>query len=215
MVCTRQKRTQAEQNPPAPDLAEEVAGLRGQIAAQAEESRQLRELLTQLIQGQQVGGAPPPQAVPAQAAQPEQPAERVEPQEPVRGDMGYREMVPREPLYVRFKRMAPPEFDGSTYPLEAEEWLASIQTVFEFMELTDREKIQCAAFVLKKDARYWWESVCARRNVRQMLWDEFLWEFNHKYYNLEALKTQQNEFNNLKQGDQTVVEACRRFDQLA
>ena len=80
--------------------------------------------------------------------------------------------------------MAPPNFDGSTDPLEAEEWLASIQTVFEFMELTDREKIQCAAFVLKKDARYWWESVCARRNVRHMLWDEFLWEFNHKYYNL-------------------------------
>ena len=89
MVRTRSERTQAEQNPPAPDLAEEVAGLRGQIAAQAEESRQLRELLTQLIQGQQVGGAPPPQAVPAQAAQPEQPAERVEPQEPVRGEMGY------------------------------------------------------------------------------------------------------------------------------
>ena len=41
MVRTRQKRTQAEQNPPAPDLAEEVAGLMGQIAAQAEESRQL------------------------------------------------------------------------------------------------------------------------------------------------------------------------------
>ncbi|XP_024024969.1 uncharacterized protein LOC112092625 isoform X2 [Morus notabilis] len=140
MVRTRPKRTQAEQIPPAPDVAEEVAGLRGQIAAQAEESRQLRELLTQLIQGQQVGGAPPPQAVPAQAAQSEQPAERVEPQEPVRGEMGHREMIPREPLYVKFKRMVPPEFDGLTDPLEAEEWLASIQTVFEFMKLTDREK---------------------------------------------------------------------------
>ncbi|XP_024025082.1 uncharacterized protein LOC112092666 [Morus notabilis] len=135
-----------------------------------------------VTKGHQVGGAPPPQAVPAQTAQPEQPPERVERQEPVRGEMGHRVMVPREPLYVRFKKMSPPEFDGSTDPLEAEEWLASIQRVFKFMKLTDREKIQCDAFVLKKDARYWWESVCARRNVRQMLWDEFLWEFNRNWF---------------------------------
>ena len=48
-----------------------------------------------------------------------------------------------------------------------------------------------------------------------MTWNEFLGEFNAKYYDTVGLRAQQNEFNNLKQGDMTVMEACRKFDRLA
>ena len=118
------------------------------------------------------------------------------------------EMVPQampianqEPLYVRFCRMKPPEFEGSTDPLEAEEWLTSLQTILDFMNLTEQEKVLCASYVLKKDARYWWETVVIRRNVTMMTWNEFLGEFNAKYYDTVGLRAQQNELNNLKQGD--------------
>ncbi|KAL5554939.1 hypothetical protein UlMin_037175 [Ulmus minor] len=48
-----------------------------------------------------------------------------------------------------------------------------------------------------------------------MTWDEFIVEFNQKYYNRMAMRAQQNEFINIKQGSMSVTEAVRKFDQLA
>ena len=50
--------------------------------------------------------------------------------------------------------MKPPSFEGSTNPLDAKEWLYLMETILDFMEL-NREKIICAAYLLKKEARYW------------------------------------------------------------
>ena len=63
--------------------------------------------------------------------------------------------IRQEPLYERFGRMKPASFEGSTDPLEAEEWLSSIETILDFMELSDRERVLCASYMLKKDARHW------------------------------------------------------------
>lgn len=48
-----------------------------------------------------------------------------------------------------------------------------------------------------------------------MTWNDFVGEFNHKYYNSTTLRDQQNEFLNLKQGNMTVVEVIQKFEQLA
>ncbi|KAL5560671.1 hypothetical protein UlMin_036882 [Ulmus minor] len=111
--------------------------------------------------------------------------------------------------------MKPAEFVGSSDPLEAEEWLSSIVTILEFMELSDREKVICASYMLRKDARYWWESVKLRKNVHTMTWGEFVGEFNQKYYNQAAMREKQKEFLILKQGNMTVIEAVTKFEQLA
>ena len=186
------------------DLAATIANLQARLEAQENENRNLRAQLEQRDQEQERRRAPPVQPTP----QPEPAA--------------MPEMVPQampianqEPLYVRFRRMKPPEFEGSTDPLEAEEWLTSLQMILDFMNLTEQEKVLCASYVLKKDARYWWETVVIRRNVAMMTWNEFLGEFNAKYYDTVGFRAQQNEFNNLKQGDMTVMEACHKFDRLA
>ena len=59
----------------------------------------------------------------------------------------------RETLYIRFSKLKPKEFKGTTDPYEAEDWLHSTQAILEAMELSDREKIQCATCMLKKEAR--------------------------------------------------------------
>ncbi|KAL5545187.1 hypothetical protein UlMin_008971 [Ulmus minor] len=61
-------------------------------------------------------------------------------------------VIRQEPLYERFRRMKPDEFEGSSDPLVAEEWISSIQTILDFMHLNEREKVLCATYVLKKDA---------------------------------------------------------------
>ena len=62
--------------------------------------------------------------------------------------------------------MKPPLFEGSINPLDAEEWLSTMETILDFMELNDDEKIICVAYVLRKEARYWWDAVKTRRNIR-------------------------------------------------
>ncbi|GMN30211.1 hypothetical protein TIFTF001_041417 [Ficus carica] len=86
-----------------------------------------------------------------------------------------------EPLYLRFKRMKPKEFNGSTDPLVAQGWLKSIELVLNFMDLTDNEKVKCASYCLMDDARIW------------------------EHY---------DEFNNFRQGNLSVTEDVKRFNQL-
>ena len=86
-------------------------------------------------------------------------------------------------LYERFRRARAPEFEGSYDPLVADEWLAQMERIFNFMGLTDFEKVKCASFVLMKEARYWWDTVAQRKDVRQMAWAEFMEEFKEKYFN--------------------------------
>ena len=111
--------------------------------------------------------------------------------------------------------MKPPSFEGSTNPLDVEEWLSTMESILDFMELKDDEKIVCAAYVLRKEARYWWEAVKTRRNVQEMTWADFVYEFNKKVFNPTALSAQQTEFLNFKQDNMTVAEAVRKFERLA
>ena len=65
-------------------------------------------------------------------------------------------------LYHEFRRMKAPEFEGSTNPIEADNWLIDLQVVRNFLGLNDQERVLCASFMLKKDARLWWETVQIR-----------------------------------------------------
>ncbi|GMN30537.1 hypothetical protein TIFTF001_041475 [Ficus carica] len=118
-------------------------------------------------------------------------------------------------LYERFRRMKAPEFEGLTDPVAADNWLIDIQVILDFMRLTEQEKVLCASFALKKDARHWWTTVQMHRDVMAMSWQDFITEFRAMYYNAEILAVQQDEFTSLQQGSMTVMEAVQKFEQLA
>ncbi|XP_062093931.1 uncharacterized protein LOC133799942 [Humulus lupulus] len=83
------------------------------------------------------------------------------------------------------------------------------------MQLSDREKVSCAAHTLKKDAKIWWEVVKQTREVNQMTWAEFELVFDEKFYNEAVLTAKVSEFTKLQQGNLLVAEYVRTFDQLA
>ncbi|GMN47059.1 hypothetical protein TIFTF001_016238 [Ficus carica] len=98
-------------------------------------------------------------------------------------------LVREDLLYERFRRMKVPEFEGPTNPIAADNWLIDIQVILDFMRPTKQEKVLCASFALKKDARHWWMTVQMRRDVTLMSWQDF--------------------------GSMTVIEAVKKFEQLA
>ncbi|XP_060969266.1 uncharacterized protein LOC133036664 [Cannabis sativa] len=120
-----------------------------------------------------------------------------------------------EPVYERFRKQQPPIFNGSSDSLEAEEWLRSVESILEYMDLNDRERVSCAASLLKKDARIWWEVVRQSRNITTMTWLDFVDVFNRKYYSAAILAAKEDEFMNLRQNNLTVTEYARQFDRLA
>ena len=56
-------------------------------------------------------------------------------------------------------KLNPPEFMGTTDPLVVEKWLKKLDTIFEVMEVTKEQKLSLATFMLKGEARNWWEAM--------------------------------------------------------
>ena len=118
----------------------------------------------------------------------------------------------REYLCERLCKMKPPLFEGTTNHLKVEDWLSTMETILDFMELRDEEKITCAVYVLRKEARYWWDAVKSRRVVQAMTWADVVYEFNKKFFNPTALSAQQTEFLNFKQDNMLVDNAVRKLE---
>ncbi|GMN35317.1 hypothetical protein TIFTF001_048444 [Ficus carica] len=207
-------------NRPVPDLATVVANLQRQLLEQQQETNRLREQIAQMNQRPQVDEVPPPvhQAPLAYQVPPlVPPVPEVQPEIPMAPVGGQVNVQPvrEDLLYERFRRMKAPEFEGPTDPIAADNWLIDIQVILDFMRLTEQEKVLCASFALRKDARHWWMTVQMRQDVLAMDRQDFVTEFRAMYYNAEILAAQQDEFTSLQQGSMTVMEAVQKFEQLA
>ncbi|GMN21378.1 hypothetical protein TIFTF001_048868 [Ficus carica] len=146
------------------DLAAQLNELRQMMLAQQQEIGGLRAQLAQRNQGPPDVEVPPapvnqpaaPEIPNVDPVIPENPIAPEVPVVPVAVPPAPRVRTPEE-LYDSFRRMKAPEFEGSTNPIDADNWSIDLQVILNFLRLSDQEKILCASFVLKKDARLWWE----------------------------------------------------------
>ncbi|XP_024021741.1 uncharacterized protein LOC112091711 [Morus notabilis] len=120
-----------------------------------------------------------------------------------------------EPVYERFRKQRPLTFEGDTDPLIVEEWRCSLEKIFDFMKLIDKEKVACAVYQMKNNARIWWDIVKRTVHVNTLTWTGSLELLNSKYYNANILDAEMDEFQELKQGNSTVIEYAQKFDQLS
>ncbi|KAG6479236.1 hypothetical protein ZIOFF_062698 [Zingiber officinale] len=63
----------------------------------------------------------------------------------------------QEDVYVQFRRMDPKDFAGTTDPFVAEGWIRSLEVIFRYMDMADRDRVRCVIYLLKDDASLWWE----------------------------------------------------------
>ncbi|XP_073121845.1 uncharacterized protein [Henckelia pumila] len=112
----------------------------------------------------------------------------------------------------RFRSNGPKEFAGSTDPLEAEEWVKSLEDIFVYMQLADENRVRCAVFMLRGDARLWWEGAKLNVNLTTLKWEGFKQVFFEKYFTTDVRSRLTKEFLNLKQGGMLVAEYIKKFE---
>ena len=62
-----------------------------------------------------------------------------------------------------FMRQLPPVFKGSSDPIKAEEWLASLDKIFDVLQCDNLEKTRLAVYHLVGEANQWWEEIKGRK----------------------------------------------------
>ena len=60
--------------------------------------------------------------------------------------------------FKAFQSLQPPEFKGTTDPVEARAWLKEMEKSFKILHTADDQKMVFATYMLKGEANFWWES---------------------------------------------------------
>jgi hypothetical protein len=74
---------------------------------------------------------------------------------------------------VEFLVTQPPTFTEAGEPLEADQWLRTIESMFNLLNCTENQTVMFIAQQLLGDARAWWASFTANRLSNQVQWAEF------------------------------------------
>ena len=123
---------------------------------------------------------------------------------------------PPEDKYAEFMRTEPPTFSNTTYPLEADDWIKTIEEKLDMVQCNDREKALYASGQLVGAASEWWDSYSkGHEQPESIAWKEFKDNFISHHIPVSVMKLKRKEFLNLKQGQMTVTEYGDKFIQLS
>jgi hypothetical protein len=111
-----------------------------------------------------------------------------------------------------FQNSNPPTFTKSTEPLDADDWLCTIENKLEYVGVGENEKVLYATHFLAGAAGAWWENVRAMQPEGQvMTWEAFKSKFRKAHIPSRLIKIMRDKFLNLKQGGMSVTEYLDKF----
>jgi hypothetical protein len=123
---------------------------------------------------------------------------------------------PRETSYLDFSETRPPLFVKAEDPLEANEWVRVMEQKFGLIRCTETQKPLFAAQQLRGPASTWWGNFVAIQPAgHHVTWDEFKLVFREHYIPEGVLHMKQEEFMQLKQGGDTVMQYLNKFNHLS
>jgi hypothetical protein len=123
--------------------------------------------------------------------------------------------VPKDKL-AEIMRGHPPVFAHSANPMDAEDWLRTVERELHTAHCNNHEMVLYGPRQLRGAAQSWWESYLATHaNPEAITWEEFRDNF-HRYHMPEGLMImRKEEFLALKQGPLSVSEYRDKFLQLS
>src|SRR4051812_3704923 len=115
-----------------------------------------------------------------------------------------------------FILLNPPVFECSSEPLEADDWLRSIERKFETAHVAPDDRVLFAVYFLEGAAAEWWENFVAMQpDGHVVTWQQFRDAFRGYHILDEMMKRKKEEFCNLAQGDRSIHEYMTEFNHLA
>ncbi|KAK1649977.1 hypothetical protein QYE76_067782 [Lolium multiflorum] len=115
-----------------------------------------------------------------------------------------------------FQSTNPPVFAKCTEPLDADDWLRTIENNLEVAGVGNDEKVLFATHFLSGPARAWWENVKAIQAEGHVInWEEFKAKFRKTHIPSGLIKLMKDKFMNLRQGSMSVVEYMDKFTTLS
>jgi hypothetical protein len=110
----------------------------------------------------------------------------------------------------------PPTYSHSVDPLDADDWLKTINMKLNITQCNDREKVLYASGRLEGAAADWWDAyTVAHAAADTITWQEFQEAFRTHHIPSGIIKLKQKEFLALKQGSMSVSEYRDKFTQLS
>ncbi|KAK1666013.1 hypothetical protein QYE76_054172 [Lolium multiflorum] len=110
-----------------------------------------------------------------------------------------------------FQNTNPPVFSKTEEPLDADDWLQTMENNLEVAGVEANDKVLFATHYLAGPARAWWTSARALNAGKMMTWADFKLKFSKYHVPPGLIKKMRDEFRELKQGRMTVVEYRDRF----
>jgi hypothetical protein len=107
---------------------------------------------------------------------------------------------PRDRL-GEFQCTKPPTFSQAMEPMDADDWLKSMEKKLRVVQCSDREKVLLATHQHSGTAADWWDAyVEAHEEPESIIWLEFRAAFRTHHVPQGVIKLKKKEFQVLKQG---------------
>jgi hypothetical protein len=110
----------------------------------------------------------------------------------------------------------PPTFSHSMLPMDADDWLKTVERKLQVVQCNNGEKVLLASHQLIGPAADWWDTfIKAHEGPDTINWNEFKMAFRSHHVPQGIIKLKKKEFEDLKQGSMLVSEYITRFTQLS
>ena len=115
-----------------------------------------------------------------------------------------------------FQRTKPPSFSQAVDPLEADDWLRTIERKLEIARTEEGDKVPFAMHYLEGAAVIWWDNAKAMWPAdEEITWTKFKDHFRKYHIPTGIMKIKQRKFLALIQGSMSVSEYLNKFNHLA
>jgi hypothetical protein len=98
-----------------------------------------------------------------------------------------------------FQRTKPPTFSHAVEPIDADDWLKSVEKKLQVVQYNNREKVLLASHQLSGPTADWWDAyVEAHEETESINWPEYRAAFRGHHLPQGVIKLKQKEFQDLK-----------------
>jgi hypothetical protein len=115
-----------------------------------------------------------------------------------------------------FQRTKLPTFSHAVEPMDADDWLKSIEKKLQVVQCNNHEKAMLVSHQLSGLAANWWDAYLETHEEPESInWQEFEAAFCAHHIPQGEIKLKKKEFQDLKQGSMSVNEYLTMFTQLS